>query len=99
MEPENRKQQPPLRLPIDDHQCLVFHHIPAKDQRFRMGARGERADEEPRHWVGLCHDYWLGETPVTQADYAALVKMSRVDLPSRASDFKCKPDHPVESLS
>ncbi|MCH2155346.1 MAG: formylglycine-generating enzyme family protein [Opitutales bacterium] len=99
MEPENSKQQPPLRLPIDDHQCLVFHHIPAKDQRFRMGARGEHANEEPRHWVGFRHDYWLGETPVTQAHYAALAKMSRVELDSAPSDFKNKPDHPVESVS
>ena len=64
-----------------------------------MGARGEHANEEPRHWVGFRHDYWLGETPVTQAHYAALAKMSRVELDSAPSDFKNKPDHPVESVS
>ena len=35
-----------------------------------MGSRGWRSDEEPIHRVVISDDFWLGETPVTQAQFA-----------------------------
>jgi len=48
---------------------MAFRLIPPG--MFRMGARGFDADEEPVHQVQIVEPYWLGETPVTQAQFAA----------------------------
>lgn len=63
--------------------------------RFRMGSppteTGWWRDEGPQHWVTLTKGYWLGETPVTQALWHAVMKSN----PSRfISD-----DRPVEQVS
>ncbi len=62
--------------------------------RFVMGSpEGEagRYDEELQHEVVLTRGYWLGETPVTQALWEAVMGAN----PSR---FK-SPDRPVESVN
>jgi formylglycine-generating enzyme required for sulfatase activity len=48
---------------------LEFRWIPAGE--FRMGARGESPHEEPVHRVRLTQPFYLGQFPVTQAQYAA----------------------------
>ncbi len=55
---------------------MRFRYIPAG--RFRMGQRGMGEqdpwffNEEPPHDVVIERGFWLGETPVTQTQYAAL---------------------------
>jgi formylglycine-generating enzyme required for sulfatase activity len=63
--------------------------------RFLMGSppseAGRWEDEGPQHWVTITKGYWLGETPVTQALWRAVM----TNNPSRfVSD-----DRPVEQVS
>jgi formylglycine-generating enzyme required for sulfatase activity len=63
--------------------------------RFLMGSPesevGRWGDEGPQHWVTITQGYWLGETPVTQALWQAVMKAN----PSQfVSD-----DRPVEQVS
>jgi formylglycine-generating enzyme required for sulfatase activity len=48
---------------------LQLRMIPVGE--FRMGARGESEREEPVHRVRLTQPFYLGQFPVTQAQYAA----------------------------
>jgi formylglycine-generating enzyme required for sulfatase activity len=62
---------------------------------FLMGSPPEEVgwwtDDGPQHWVTITKGYWLGETPVTQALWRAVMKSN----PSRfVSD-----DRPVEQVS
>lgn len=63
--------------------------------RFLMGSppteAGRYADEGPQHWVMLTKGYWLGETPVTQALWCAVMTSN----PSRFVGD----DQPVEQVS
>ena len=48
---------------------MALRRIPAGE--FTMGSRGSGdSDEEPEHRVVISRDFWLGETPVTQAQFA-----------------------------
>ena len=49
---------------------MSFRLIPANPDGFLMGSRGSYAREEPIHRVVISDDFWLGETPVTQAQFA-----------------------------
>lgn len=69
---------------------LVFRRIPAGT--FRMGQRGASEEEEPVHRVRIEQDFWMMDTPVTQAQMAIL-------KPDHANHFDGKPDHPAESIS
>ena len=69
---------------------MAFCRIPSGS--FRMGQRGKSAIEEPVHRVVIESDFWLGETPVTQAQFAAY----RVE---HENGFEGHPDHPVEQVS
>ncbi|MEM7672943.1 MAG: formylglycine-generating enzyme family protein [Verrucomicrobiota bacterium] len=85
----------------EEHELKLLY-IPSG--RFRMGSRGGNSDEEPRHWVEITEPFWLGETPVTQAQYAELVKLSGAGLDKFPSHFK-PPQYtkdlrrPVENVS
>lgn len=63
--------------------------------RFWMGSpggeQGRWEDEAPRHEVILTHGYWLGESPITQELWVALMKAN----PSRFQS----PTRPVERVS
>jgi len=63
--------------------------------RFLMGSppteAGRYEGEGPQHWVTITKGYWLGETPVTQALWRAVMK-------SNPSYFKSD-DRPVEQVS
>ena len=67
----NEAQKEPIRVPLGDGQEMVFRHVPAG--AFRMGQRGERANEEPVTEV-FVEEFWMGETPVTKAQYAMLAE-------------------------
>ncbi|MFN6108366.1 MAG: formylglycine-generating enzyme family protein, partial [Planctomycetaceae bacterium] len=60
---------PAVTLQLPGELGLEFRCIPAGE--FRMGSRGEYADEEPVHRVRLTQPFYLGQFPVTQAQYAA----------------------------
>jgi len=55
------------------------------------GEEGRFEDEGPRHEVTISRGFWLGETPVTQALWEAV-------MGSNPSDFK-GPERPVEMVS
>ena len=70
---------------------------------FLMGSpeteNGRDSDEGPQHEVTISQGYWLGETPVTQEQWRAVVKATATKLPESPSRFKDKPQHPVESVN
>jgi formylglycine-generating enzyme required for sulfatase activity len=72
---------------------FVWRWIPPG--RFKMGSpedeAGRYGDEGPQHEVTISQGFWLGETPVTQAQWEAL----RPENPSR---FKGE-DRPVEQVT
>jgi sulfatase modifying factor 1 len=73
--------------------------------RFSMGSpegeRGRDGDEGPQHEVTIPRGYWMGETPVTQAQWRAVVEGmgDGARLNKAPSRFKYRPDCPVESVS
>lgn len=62
---------------------------------FRMGARGYYPDEEPVHSVRITRGLWLGETPVTQEQFAVWVKATNT---KHGNEFEGRPQNPAESL-
>jgi formylglycine-generating enzyme required for sulfatase activity len=64
--------------------------------RFRMGSpedeEGRFGDEGPQHEVRIPEGFWLGEVPVTQALYEAV-------MGTNPSHFAGKDMHPVEQVS
>jgi formylglycine-generating enzyme required for sulfatase activity len=77
--------------------AMAFCRIPPG--KFRMGSRGQHSSEEPLHWVEITQPFWLGQTPVTQAQYRWLVEATCVDLDPVPSYFKNQDIHPVENVS
>lgn len=63
--------------------------------RFRMGCDPQdepgNSSQKPPHWVHITRGFWLGETPVIQAQWEAV-------MGSNPSDFS-GPDRPVEKVS
>jgi len=73
--------------------------------RFLMGSpeleNGRDTDEGPQHSVTISRGFWMGETPVTQEQWRAVVKAAddETPLPAAPSHFKGKDLHPVESVT
>ena len=65
------------------------------------GEQGRGRDEGPQHEVTITRGYWMGETPVTQAQWRAVVEGmgDGAGLNKAPSSFKDRPDCPVESVS
>ncbi len=82
---------------------FAFRWIPPG--RFWMGSPehepGRFELEGPRHEVELSHGYWLGETPVTQAQWRAVVEAAPGSrgLKVAPSHFQGPASLPVESVS
>ena len=69
---------------------MVFCRVPSGS--FLMGSRGVYANEEPVHQVSISNAFWLGQTPVTQAQYALFNSEHK-------NHFADRPNNPVESIS
>lgn len=81
---------------------------------FMMGSPeeepGRSDDEGPQHRVTISKGYWMGETPVTQAQWEAVVQAAYYDhdsgsahgkrtLEKKPSHFQGPPELPVEQVS
>ena len=64
------------RTKVNSHDGLTYVLIPAGT--FQMGCSPGDAeckpDEQPAHSVTISRDFWIGETPVTQAAYQNVMK-------------------------
>jgi formylglycine-generating enzyme required for sulfatase activity len=78
------------KIVLPNGAAMTFRLILAGE--FRMGQRGEYEDEEPQHRVVIPDDFWMGETPVTQAQFAAW-------KPEHENSFKNRPDNPAEDVT
>ncbi|HEX7183933.1 MAG TPA: SUMF1/EgtB/PvdO family nonheme iron enzyme [Thermoanaerobaculia bacterium] len=66
--------------------------------RFQMGGN-KWPDEQPIHWVRMS-PFWLGETPVTNHQYAVFLKQTGAKEPDRWRDRRfSSPDQPVVGVS
>ena len=61
-----------------------------------MGSRGYAASEEPIHRVVIAEDFWMGETPVTQGQFALWTRELGID---HKNHFEGNPTHPAESMT
>ncbi len=71
----------------------AFRCIPAGS--FQMGSRGYFSQEEPIHQVEITRDFWLAETPTTQAQFAIWTNAEKIKHENRFSD---RPTHPAENM-
>jgi formylglycine-generating enzyme required for sulfatase activity len=99
MSAELRSKEPLRHLLWPKLECeMVFRLIP-KDM-FRMGSRGYYPSEEPVHQVRIQEDFWMAETPVTQAQFALWTQAEEI---KHENDFQNRPDrrtanHPAENM-
>jgi formylglycine-generating enzyme required for sulfatase activity len=70
--------------------------------KFLMGSKedklSEADDEKPQHTVELSQEFWIGHSPVTNAQYAGFIQASGSRGKSRR-DVSGKEDHPVVGVS
>ena len=66
-------------LTLEGSITLPFRLIPACPEGFLMGSRGYSANEEPMHRVVIPEDFWMAETPVTQAQFAVWTQQAMID--------------------
>ena len=71
---------------------MTFCFIPACPEGFWMGSRYGRPNEQPVQRVVISNGFWMGETPVTQRQYA-LFKIEHRNY------FLGNPDHPAEKMT
>ncbi len=81
---------------LNEQTTMTFVPIPACPEGFLMGSRGYRATEEPIHRVVIEEDFWMAQTPLTQAQFAAWTSSEGIEHKNR---FQGKPDHPAESMT
>ncbi len=85
---------PPLEAALPAGVTLKWAEIPAG--RFLMGSPasevGRHDDEGPQHEVVLTQPLWLATTPVTQAQWSAIME-------ENPSNFKGDDQRPVENVS
>ena len=74
---------------------MAFRLIPAGS--FQMGSRGVNPSEEPIHWVKIPDPFWMGETPVTQAQFAAWTQREGIKHQNHFHDPP-QPDNPAENM-
>ena len=80
----------------DQDITMAFRLIPACPEGFLMGSRGYDSTEEPINRVVVAEDFWLGETPVTQAQFAIWKRELGID---HKNYFEGHPTHPAESMT
>lgn len=64
-----------VRPEVVEVDAMPFGWVPRGAFEMGSGARekGARKDEKPRHTVELAYDYWLGQYPVTNAQFRSFV--------------------------
>lgn len=88
-----------LRLPGGVE--MPFRFIPPTPPGgFRMGSRGVDPVEEPIHRVVIDPGFWLGETPVTQEQFAVWTRAEgeKHENGFKGADGCLQPIHPAEDL-
>lgn len=86
-----------LKIWLNQHTPMYFQYIPAGS--FRMGSRGEYADEEPIHLVKITQPFYMSTFPVTQAQWRAVVRQfAESELKPTPSGFQGDL-RPVEQVS
>jgi formylglycine-generating enzyme required for sulfatase activity len=86
-----------ITIPLAKGVEMTFNRIEAcGGQGFLMGSRGYYSWEEPIHRVIIPDDFWMGETPVTQAQFAVWTKKKKV---KHTNHFAGNPNHPAESMT
>ena len=87
-------------LPEDAYPMRLVR-IPAGT--FQMGSsrdeRGGWSWEDPVHTVTITHDFYLGETEVTQGQWQAIMNYNPADDYDPAHDYGIGPDYPVYYVS
>jgi formylglycine-generating enzyme required for sulfatase activity len=83
-------------IPLAKGVTMAFRRIPACPEGFLMGSRGYRSNEEPIHRVVIGEDFWMGETPVTQAQFGDWTRATRI---KHKNFFNGKPKHPAENMT
>jgi sulfatase modifying factor 1 len=73
---------------------MAFRLIPSGS--FRMGSRGQYADEEPTHRVQIAESFWMAETPLTQAQFGLWTQGEKIE---HENHFMDHPDHPAENMN
>ena len=73
-----------LDLFLSKETVMRFRRIAAG--RFRMGQRGEYAQEEPVHWVEIAETFWMAETPVTQEQFGVWKREHKNHFDDRAKN-------------
>jgi formylglycine-generating enzyme required for sulfatase activity len=112
------------RLSVDEFGPLATFAIRGVEFRLRwiapgsflMGSPedevGRYSNEGPRHEVRISRGFWMGDTPVTQAQWKAVVEAARESVPAvwnslrkehrmkeAPSRSRTSPDHPVDSVN
>lgn len=79
---------------------LPFVLVPAG--KFLMGARDDNElafdNEKPQHTVEIPYEYWIGQFPVTNEQFARFVEATK-HKQDWVEDWQQKPDHPVVNVS
>ncbi len=81
---------------LPDGSPMVFCRIPAGS--FRMGSRGTYHDQEPMLEVCIPYHFWIGQTPVTQKQFAVWTRACGIE---HANVFGClreRSRRPAENL-
>jgi len=87
----------PHVIQLADDVSMAFRYIPPTGKRgFRMGSRGSSRVEEPVHRVRIPDGFWLGETPVTQAQFGVWTDAEGIE---HENSFPGRPDHPAENMT
>lgn len=82
-----------LSISLAPDVAMEFVRIPAGG--FLMGSRGYNALEEPVHRVQISLGFYLGVTPVTQAQFAVWTEEQAIE---HENEFSGKPQNPAESV-
>ncbi|MBP5673791.1 MAG: SUMF1/EgtB/PvdO family nonheme iron enzyme [Victivallales bacterium] len=85
-------QQQVVTLKLD--RGVKLKMVKVEKGSFQMGSNDGLSDEKPVHKVTLTQDFWMGETEITQSQYAAV--MGERKNPSK---FSKGGNYPVEGVS
>jgi len=85
-----------IKIPLTDDRSVLLEliRIPAGD--FLMGSRWGHSSEEPVHEVCIPFDFYLGQFPVTQQQFAVWTNATDLDHKNRFAGYD---DNPAESMN